>query len=155
MIQGAKQAAPTTMNSGRQFLDPKSFLTGQKEAQKLSKSSQQPQPKPKLLAAQLQNEDHRAHAQPDPAAEAEQGLTSYIEKLHGVTDRTERPAKRQKIQDEPSPRKKAQDIAIRGGGDLGEYVREKRKEGAQEAMANGVVDLTDCKWPSETSALVH
>lgn len=148
--EGTKQPAPTTLNSGRQLLDPKNFLAAQNGSQK---SSKQARPRAEAPTAQLLEPDRPAIARPDPVAEAEHGLANYIERLHGVSDRTERPAKRQKVQDEDEHKKKAQDIAIRGGGDLGEYVKEKRKEGMQEAIANGIVDLTERKYLAESSWL--
>ena len=124
MITDSKKLpVPTSLSSGRQLLDPKNFVKGSQQAQSPN---------------QTQEEEKDAQA-----LEAEQGLATYIERLHGVKDRSERPVKRQKIQDEAEAGKKAQEVNIRSGGDLGQYVRDKQKEGAQEAMADGIVDLTN------------
>ncbi|CAG8952487.1 hypothetical protein HYFRA_00001234 [Hymenoscyphus fraxineus] len=67
-----------------------------------------------------------------------------LERVHNVADRSMVPQKRKKVDD---PRedggRKAQFNGGGKGGVLGQYVNEKRKEGAQQATSNGkVVDIS-------------
>ncbi|KAL8756192.1 MAG: hypothetical protein Q9199_003110 [Rusavskia elegans] len=72
------------------------------------------------------------------------GLSGMIERIHGVSQRQERPQKRQKTDHEDVNGK----AAFTGGsknGEIGEYLKQKRKEGQNEAEAAAsalVVDLT-------------
>lgn len=70
-----------------------------------------------------------------------------LERMHGVTDRSMVPQKRRKMNEEQDNQRKAEFSGGGGkGGPLGEYMREKRKQGQQEGMANGTtvpVSLVD------------
>ncbi|CZS92108.1 related to helicase-like transcription factor protein [Rhynchosporium agropyri] len=73
------------------------------------------------------------------------GMGNMLERMHQVTDRSMVPQKRRKINDEQDNHRKAEFNGGGKGGPLGEYMREKRKEGQQESMANGTgpVNLAD------------
>lgn len=73
-----------------------------------------------------------------------QGMGNMIERMHGVSQRDERPPKKQKnSKSDEEDEKKAIFTTVGKGGELGEYMREKRKEGQANNVPNGdVVDLT-------------
>ena len=86
-----------------------------------------------------------------PSEIADQGLSSHIERLHGVQERTERPAKRQKVNDDTESNKsKGTFGTISKGGELGQYVKDKQQEGAKEDPST-IVDLTGGMPISELS----
>lgn len=73
------------------------------------------------------------------------GMSNWIERVHNVHNRSNVPqVKRRKLED----RENSQDGAVApvrgGGGILGEYVKDKRKEGNGSASSQALtVDLTD------------
>jgi SNF2 family DNA or RNA helicase len=90
---------------------------------------------------------------PPQEKEREQGMSSLIERFHNVEKRSDRPAKRQKQEptagdeDDLVNVKQKGDTEVRGGtGDLGAYLKAKRKEGIEQDGAlntmSHVVDLT-------------
>lgn len=78
----------------------------------------------------------------------EQGMGSLIEKAYNVGHREERPQKRQRLEKTEDFEDDQEKPKFSGGGgkggDLGEYVKQKKKEGIEEngAVPNTVVDLT-------------
>ena len=75
------------------------------------------------------------------------GMGNLIEKVHNVEKREDRPHKRQKkehiIEDEEVNKAKATFAGGGKGTEIGEYIRQKRKEGQQESgPTSAVVDLT-------------
>ena len=78
---------------------------------------------------------------------ATNGMGNMLERMHGVTDRSMVPQKRRKMNEEQENQRKAEFSGGGGkGGPIGEYMREKRKQGQQEGMANGTtvpVSLVD------------
>lgn len=80
----------------------------------------------------------------------EQGMASRIEKLHNVTKREDRPQKRQKKvhdritddEDLVDVTRKSQFSGSKSSGDLGQYIKEKREEGAN-GQPHDTVDLTN------------
>ncbi|KAI9805968.1 MAG: hypothetical protein M1825_000582 [Sarcosagium campestre] len=111
----------------------------------------------------LKNEQTRATSQKrdhivDPEDEmgtikgpAEPGLSNMIEKLHGISTRKEYPSKRQRRDDEEdqdmeSEVERSTYVGGGKGGPIGEYMKQKREEGAQEAQKSGkIVDLTNAR----------
>lgn len=73
-----------------------------------------------------------------------QGMGSLIERVHNVSQREERPQKRQKVETfEDESEKKAIHGGGGKGGEIGEYLKQKKKEGIEESGAvSSVVDLT-------------
>lgn len=79
-------------------------------------------------------------------------MGSMIERMHNVEKREGRPAKRQKKQhhdgdEEDSVKKKGASAQAGGSGEMGEYLKEKRKEliegqSGQQALVSHIVDLT-------------
>lgn len=74
-----------------------------------------------------------------------QGMGNLIERIHNVTHREDRPRKRQKseqIRGEDENQKKTSFAGGGKGGEIGEYMKQKRKEGQSSVGPNPVVDLT-------------
>ncbi|KAL8832956.1 MAG: hypothetical protein Q9170_004616 [Blastenia crenularia] len=128
----------TPAPSARQLLDPKGF-------------QQSPKPSSRAMSDFATTGDKMSIARSPPEDLAENsegsiehpGLSSMIERMHGVSKRNERPQKRQKTEHEDD----AKAIFASGGrgGEIGEYLKAKRKEGqdeAETAATNSVVDLT-------------
>lgn len=89
------------------------------------------------------NQDSLSHGQPDDEGT---GYGKLIEQVHNVTKREERPVKRQKTE-HLSQEDVNGSLAFAGGGkggEIGEYMRQKRKEGLQESgpATSNIVDLT-------------
>lgn len=126
---GVSQATSSQLDP-RQLLDPKGYSPTQlrKDSDKITESD---------LRDRLQKRSHE-----DGEG---QGMGNLIERIHNVTHREERPRKRQKskqVEGEDENQKKA---ALAGGGksgEIGEYMKQKRKEGQSSLGPNSVVDLT-------------
>ena len=72
-------------------------------------------------------------------------MGNLIERIHNVTHREDRPRKRQKseqIRGEDDDQKKTSFAGGGKGGEIGEYMKQKRKEGQSSVGPNPVVDLT-------------
>jgi len=73
-------------------------------------------------------------------------MGNLIERIHGITQRDGCPQKRQKTtktDEDDDGQRKATFAGGGKGGEIGEYMREKRKEAQAESGPNGtVVDLT-------------
>ncbi|KAL8958774.1 MAG: hypothetical protein Q9193_004232 [Seirophora villosa] len=87
-----------------------------------------------------------AHSHESTSNEREQqGIGGMIERIYGVSNRGERPQKRQKIDPGAAEDNTKQFSGGGKGGEIGEYLKEKRKEGQEEAESTlpaSVVDLT-------------
>ena len=75
-----------------------------------------------------------------------QGMGSLIESLHNVTQREGRPEKKPKVEKDHfgvEGDKKVDFVGGGKGGELGDYLKERKKQGiAESRSANAVVDLT-------------
>lgn len=74
-----------------------------------------------------------------------QGMGNLIERIHNVTQREDRPRKRQKSEEIGGKDKDQEKTAFAGGGkggEIGEYMKQKRKEGQSSLGSKSVVDLT-------------
>lgn len=74
-------------------------------------------------------------------------MGGLIERMHNVSKREDRPQKKQKREhigeDADDEQRKAVFAGGGKGGEIGEYMKQKRREGQQEAgPTNAVVDLT-------------
>jgi len=147
---GPTRAAPPSYDP-RLLLNPKSLHnTQQRKDDTLDTASssevETPPQRPFSAAPQFvfdsPNQDLLLHEQPDDEG-ARYG--KLIEQVHNVTKREERPVKRQKTK-HPSEEDVNGSLAFAGGskgGEIGEYMRQKRKEGLQESgPTSNVVDLT-------------
>ena len=86
------------------------------------------------------------------------GMSSFIERVHNVSQREERPPKKQKIDtfdDDDDTEKKAIHGGGGKGGEIGEYMRQKKKEGLAESGSIGaLVDLTGGKDLGSTAEML-
>ena len=128
--------APSNLASVRQLLDPKGF---NKTNSSTSPHSRSPHLTQNFRPLHQQTNEHQS---PSPTPEPH-GIGNFIEQLHGVSQREARPVKRQKRDEEEPNRTKAAFVGGKGG-ELGEYVKEKRKEGLKESgPLDAIVDLTE------------
>ena len=114
----AQPSAPKSLFDAKQLLDPKSF---QKSPQSMLESGKRDVEEAEPLSA-----------------------GSLIERMHNVSQREERPFKKQKNTDNEPNDKDAKAHFTGGGkgGDLGEYVKDERKKGLEYNGANATIDLT-------------
>lgn len=164
------QAASKTFDP-RRLLDPKSFSNDQKlrdtksastesvsrppmpsNRQLNSKSSEPNGEHPELKVGLLHKRDHEDYEG--------QSMGSLIETLHNVSQREERPQKRSKVEKEQFDVEEDKKIKFVGGGkggEIGDYLKEKKKQGiAESTPANAVVDLTGGTYhPLKKSSLGH
>ena len=138
--QGKKQASksqvnnpvPKTLFDAKQLLDPKSFKTGQQAKDKRQKDTTAETEKASDVGSKRDIEESEGP-----------GTGSLIERMHNVSQREERPQKRQKL-DEAEHKEKDTNATFTGGrkgGDLGEYVKEERKKGLENSGISGALDL--------------
>ncbi|KAL8941565.1 MAG: hypothetical protein Q9216_002155 [Gyalolechia sp. 2 TL-2023] len=136
-----QQTSPHNISfNARQLLDPKGFRG---HPQKPHKDV----PAPKAAGTDEPEEYIPPNESTSSSQDASehQGLSSMIERIHGISHRNERPQKRQKTDNENDETEKATFTGGSAGGEIGEYLKEKRKEGQNElqaAAAASVVDLT-------------
>ncbi|KAG4439482.1 hypothetical protein IFR05_005018 [Cadophora sp. M221] len=83
------------------------------------------------------------------------GMGNMLERMHNVTDRSMVPQKRRKMNDENDSHRKAEFSGGGKGGNLGEYVREKRKEGQREGMSNGTAPVSIDDDEEEVQIVPH
>ena len=141
---------PSNRFDPRRLLDPAGFDKVAAETKTKERSE------PELNSSNHLSSDHVVPAQIagdtahkreyDHADENEgQGVGSLYERIHNVSQREERPQKKQKTTDfeDDHDDKKAINGGGGRGGEIGEYLKEKKKEGmAESGPANAVVDLT-------------
>lgn len=128
-IAGVLQS-PVSRFDPRQLLDPKGFNPAQVKKDSVHQSDQ-------ISSNRL----HKRNLENDQG----QGMGNLIERMHNVTQREDLPRKKQRsdhVQDEDQGQKKAAFGGGGKGGEIGEYMKGKRKEGQKAAGPNAVVDLT-------------
>ncbi|MCJ1402420.1 hypothetical protein MMC11_005640 [Xylographa trunciseda] len=137
----------------KQLLNPKSFDAVKHQKQDAhnstttSRETMDPLQHSEIFSPQFvfdspdQDSGKRSHAE-----DASAGMGGLIERVHNVSAREERPIKRLKTQHADEDETVGPKAAFGGsgkGGEIGEYMRLKRKEGQDEAVqAFSVVDLT-------------
>lgn len=95
-------------------------------------------PRSKRHRDALEEEEEDSIVDAVPAA----GMSGFLQKLHNVSDRQAVPnAKKQKIDDGDESKTKSTFKGSKGGV-IGEYLKEKRDEGARESGPTGAIDLT-------------
>ena len=144
----------------KQLLNPKSFDTVKHQKQDVPDSTTVPRDvinpfgasgivSPKFVFdSPDQDSGKRLHPEDENA-----GMGGLIERIHNVSAREERPVKKLKTQHIDENEISGPKVAFGGsgkGGEIGEYMRMKRKEGQKEAVqAFSVVDLTTGKLPTD------
>lgn len=150
------QVASNTFDP-RRLLDPNGFSNDQRLRDTKSTStepiSRQPTPSSRQLNSKSSegNGEHPGlkvgvmHKRDHDDYEG-QGMGSLIETLHNVSQREERPQKRSKVEKDQFAVEEDKKIKFIGGGkggEVGVYLKEKKKQGiAESGPANTVVDLT-------------
>lgn len=142
---GPNQISPPRFDP-RQLLNPKGFDPSQRSKDE----DAHPSLSAPMRAPQYITDTHAEHPKVSHKrghGEVERGMGSLIEQMHNVSKREDRPQKKQKrehlgdeLEDE---QRKAVFTGGGKGGDIGEYMKQKRREGQQDAgPTNTVVDLT-------------
>lgn len=141
------QATPTP--DPKMLLNPRVFRENPSSRDSEGRKSASPQP---LLNGSrvstnvvAENELVPAAGQSEHRKEDFFGQTTLLEKAYNVSHREERPNKRQKVDKSNYFEEEQKKSTFVGGssGQLSEYVKEKRKEGIEEATASAtIVDLT-------------
>lgn len=161
--QNATQAASSTFDP-RRLLDPKGFNNDQRQRDSKSAATEsnlaQPgpsnlQPSGKLSEANNNSSEIKGSstgANVDGLHKRDHenfdslGMGSLIEKVHNVSQREERPRKKPKVENgvfEVEEDKKVSFVGGGKGGEIGDYLKEKKKQGiAESGPVNAVVDLT-------------
>ncbi|KAI9696843.1 MAG: hypothetical protein M1836_005205 [Candelina mexicana] len=141
-------ARPQTHFDPRALLNPKGYLQRPPSPKKKEEPLIPEKPHTKRLWSESQD---TSQSQPlnggvKPRHDTEvhgQGMGNFIERMHNVSKREERPSKKQKCGSEVDGEEKA---AFAGGskdGVLGQYVKKRKEEGRNEAgTTSTVVDLT-------------
>ena len=128
-------AATQSGFDARQLLDPKSYNPSRRQKDKnIQMLKSGPSVLPSTNGTLKRNTDDMES----------QGMGNMIERIHGVSQRDERPSKKPKSsKSDDEDEKKTTFIGGSKGGDLGEFMREKRKEAQANTILSGdVVDLT-------------
>ena len=147
MTQGLNRGSPKTSSipgmaqsqqgfDARQLLDPKGFKPSQTHDKQVRMLDSGP--------AFLPTSNAMSKRDADELDDHGQGIGNMIERMHGVSRRDERPQKKPKtIQSDDGDAKKPVFAGGGKGGDIGEFMREKRMEGqAQSVPTAEIVDLT-------------
>lgn len=146
----------SSQSEARRLLDPKGFdkLSRQRDEQKPAVESS--------LSSHHQSANGPSHPVKDNVYQhgfdgyEGLGIGSLIERVHNVSQREDRPPKRQKTEpfEDNDNDEKANFGGGGKGGDLGEYIKEKKKEGiAKYGSINSVVDLTGGMSPISSSTI--
>ena len=143
----------------RHLLDPKAFKNDQKQRDSKSASTEshlrQSTPSDQQLNSKVsRGNENRSdldvnvnglHKRDREDFEG-QGMGSLIERVHNISQREERPQKKSKVQNDDfgvEEDKKFKSFGGGKGGEIGDYLKEKKKQGIAESKpVNAVVDLT-------------
>lgn len=149
--EGSSRGPPTTVGQTspsrprfdpRQLLDPKGFNTihRKKESDSFVDVSKSPPHTPTFEFIDGSQKRNQSDSE-------EYGMGNMIERVHNITERQERPHKRQKTgkdDDGEEERTKATFSGGGKGGEIGEFMKQKREEGEKESgPSKGVIDLTE------------
>ena len=129
-------AQPQRSFDARQLLDPKGFNPDRPQRDKQIKM---------LDSGPAVLPQTNGNSKRDAEELEGQGMGGMIERIHGISHRDERPQKKQKTirHDDDEDGKKPTFTGGGKGGDVGEYMREKRLEGQAEPVSTSeIVDLT-------------
>ena len=146
------QPGHTSMAYARQLLDPKNFHKARsyKDEVKLppNASESSSESRQKQVDGNLLSTDCAPSPKRDHEAFEGQGIGRFIEQLYGVSQREERFRKKPKVDADEHFMENKRPTFQGGskGGEIGEYIKQKKKEGLDEAAS--VVDLTGGTRPS-------
>ncbi len=152
----AGQAASNTFDP-RRLLDPKGFNNDQRQRDSKSASTELTLPQPTSSNLQLSSDCSETNGSPvgthvnglhkrDHGDHDGLGMGSLIEKVHNVSQREERPRKKPKVENGEFDVEEDKKVNFAGGGkggEIGEYLKEQKKQGIAESRPDSaVVDLT-------------
>ena len=152
----AGQAASGTFDP-RRLLDPKGFSNDQRQRDSQGASTKSGSCQSIPSSGQLNSKTTESDEKPteikvdclnkrDRKDYEGQGMGSLIESLHNVTQREGRPQKKSKVEKDQFGFEEDNKVGFVGGGkggEFGDYLKEKKKQGIVESgSANAVVDLT-------------
>ena len=153
----SQQVAPITFDP-RRLLDPKGFNKDQRhkdpKSTLIDSSSAQPGPSNVQLdgkAPENNGDPIKSKVNGSQKRDLEdldgRGMGSLIEKVHNVSPREQRPQKKPKVEHSHFDVEEDKRVGFvgggQGGGEIGDYLKEKKKQGiAESGTINGVVDLT-------------
>ena len=159
----ASMQAPSDFFDSRRLLDPKGFdKTSRMNGEAKTPTDVPPTPPTEFPAFPAPNQYTNGEAHPkfdfatterDQDSYEGQGMGSLIEKAYNVGHREERPQKKRKIEKTEEFEEDSDRLNFSGsrgkGGDLGEYIKQKKQEGIKESgtVPNAVVDLTQGCYP--------
>ena len=127
--------------NARQLLDPKGFRTSKRESS-LGRTA----PETGLTHESSESDAGNLRSKRLFSGDDGQGMGGLIERVHNVTSREATPRKKQKVaeaEDGQAGKPKAVFSGGGKGGDIGQYLQEKQKEGQDLAICpKAVVDLT-------------
>ena len=143
----------------RQLLDPKAFKNDQKQRDSKSASTESHLRQSTPSDQQRNNKTSEGNGnrsdvdvdvnslhKRDREDFEGQGMGSLIERVHNISQREERPQKKSKVQNDEfgvEDDKKVKSFGGGKGGEIGDYLKEKKKQGIEESNhVNAVVDLT-------------
>ena len=159
---GSPKVATATSNTfnPRHLLDPKAFKNDQRQSESKNASTEshlrQATPSEQQLNSKIsEGNENRSdvdvnvnslHKRDREDLEG-QGMGGLIEKVHNISQREGRPQKKPKVQNDEFGGEEDKKVNAFGGGkggaEIGDYLKEKRKQGIAESKpANTVVDLT-------------
>ena len=157
------KALPSTFDP-RRLLDPKGFNKDQQQRDPKStwidSSSAQPDPSNVQLhgkAPENNGDPIKSKVNGSQKRDLEEwggrGMGSLIENVHNVSQREQRPQKKPKVEHGDFDVEDDKRVGFvgggQGGGEIGDYLKEKKKQGiAESGTVNGVVDLTGGKYMS-------
>lgn len=143
---GSHQSSPPRFDP-RQLLNPKGYDPSQRRKDEEAQSSLPASPSAMHITHpdSLSTQSNGAHKRDQE--EVERGMGSLIEQVHNVSKREDRSHKKQKreVPDETAEEEQRKAAFAGGGkgGEIGEYMKQKRREGQQDAgPTNAIVDLT-------------
>ena len=153
-----EQAAPSTFDP-RRLLDPKGFNKDQRQRDPKSTLIDSTSASPSPSNVQLNGKAPENNGDPIESKTVNgsqkrdredcdgRGMSGLIEKVHNVSQREQRPQKKPKVENGDFDVEEDKRVGFvgggQGGGEIGDYLKEKRKQGiAESGTVNGVVDLT-------------
>ena len=152
----AGQAASDTFDP-RHLLDPRGFKNDQRQRNSMSASTGSSSHQPTHPNRQLESRPFESNEEPYESNEnglhkrdredyEGQGMGNMIERMHNVSQREERPQKKSKVENDEFDIEDDNKVRFVGGGkggEIGEYLKEKKKQGiAESGPVSAVVDLT-------------
>ena len=151
-ISGSNGSSPPSTSR----FDPKTLLDPKRSNAHSKLRDPSPRARSMSPAITEHHQSNEAAKRDHQAYDEGQGMGNLIERMHGVSRREERPQKKPKTNYsdgyDDGEREKAVFTGGGKGGDIGEFMKQKKKEGLQESGPIGtLVDLTEGILTSDVS----